>query len=122
MEETRSYNLMYVGAVVGIKTKKGTDMHLVNLMEIIKNDHSKTEAGKGKLIGQSKDCFYFDDEKKLFVQGIIDKGYEFGDIVECEFTFSNSLSRPPELVSINKLVAKSPYNEILFPVGKITKA
>lgn len=118
MEETRKYKLMYVGAAVGIKTKKGTEMHLINLMDIMHNERAKTDEDKKKLIGQSKDCFYFEDSQKSFVQAVIDKGYEFGDIVECEFTFSDSLSRPPELVSINKLLYKSPYNDILFPVAK----
>lgn len=110
--ENRKVNLMYVGAAVDIKTKKGSIMHIINLLEIGKD--KKTE----KLIGTENTSFYWDDSDKPFVQEIVDKGFEYGDIVECEFTMSESLSRPPELSSINKLVAASPFRKLIFNEDK----
>ena len=94
MEQVKA-QLMFVSGFHGT-SKKGNAFNMSSFYQIVKDETSGTIRGKEM-------SFFTDEELEAW------KTCQFGDIVECTLQPSDVLTEPPTLVSIDKVIMKSPY-------------
>ena len=98
MEQVKA-QLMFVSGFHGT-SKKGNEFNMSSFYQIVKDDAAGVVSGKS--------MSFFTDEP-------LEKAWsmcQFRDIVECTLQPSDILTEPPVLVSIDKVVVKSPYLNI----------
>ena len=94
MEQIKA-QLVFVSGFHGT-SKKGNAFNMTTFYQVVKDEDS------GKIRG--KEMTFFSD--KEFEEW---KNCQFGDVVECTLQPSEVLTEPPVLVSIDRVVAVSPY-------------
>lgn len=90
--------VVYVGNFDGKTKKEGRPIHVVTLVEVIRD---VDDNGEVYVSARSKDFF---TNEKLNLEGLV-----FGDIVACDFQQSAFLGGAPDLVGVRK-VQDSPYD------------